>query len=150
MAVKGQGFTMRDYIERRFQRGWIQRRPTSPPGRPADAINLALWLEVPVEYLFAAAPAYERMEVWEVAARASLEVFFSESNEGRDARRYRIDFENHISLHREEAPMTAARWAGWFDGYQRGRARERTESESLEGAPQEQSGAAPDADQPKS
>lgn len=137
MEIKGPGFTTKDYLDHGFDRSWIQRKALpSPPRRFVDVIHVAWWLDVPVEYLFAAAAAYEGMEVWEVAARASLEVFFSGSREGREARRYRTDFEDHISLHRESSPMTAGRWAAWFDGYQRGRSRERSESDSLERAPE--------------
>src|SRR5262249_34170881 len=118
LEVKGRGFTLADCIAQGFARGWIQRKThASPPGRPQDAIRLALWLEVPVEYLYGAAPEYDDMEAWEVAVRASLEIFFARHPEGGEARGYRDHFENHIQLYGEASPKTVATWAGWFDAF---------------------------------
>jgi hypothetical protein len=133
LAVKGPGFSIDDYIARGFARGWIQRKShASPPGRPFDAIQLALWLEVPVEYLFGAAPEYDHMEFWQVASRASLEVFLARHSEGPAARPFRDHFERHIEAYRENSPKTVATWAGWFDAFQRGRSQERSDVDALE------------------
>ncbi|MGH7307059.1 MAG: hypothetical protein ACREK6_00015 [Candidatus Rokuibacteriota bacterium] len=135
LTVKGPGFTMGDYIAQGFARGWVQRKThASPPGRPHDAVRLALWLEVRVEYLFGAAPEYDSMETWEVAARASLEIFLMRHPEGADGRRYRDHFERHIEAYGERSPKTVATWAGWFDAFQRGRAQERSDAAALERA----------------
>lgn len=133
LAVKGPGFTMRDYMAQGFSRGWIQRKThASPPGRPEAAIRLALWLEVPVEYLFGAAPEYDRMEAWKVAALASLEIFFMRHPEGAEGRRHRLHFERHIEAYGAQSPKTVATWAGWFDGFQRGRTQEHADSSAME------------------
>ena len=131
--MQAKHLTIEEYEQQGFRREWIQRegRP-APPGRPRDAIYLALWLEVPVEYIFGDAPEYDGLEAWTVAARASLEIFFSRHREGSDARRHRAHFENHIKDQGANAPKTANAWAGWFDGFQRGRIQERSESEALE------------------
>src|SRR6266446_155489 len=135
LAVKGPGFTVDDYVAQGIASGWIQRKThASPQGRPHAAIRLALWLEVPVEYLFGAAPEYDSMEAWEVAARASLEILLKRHPEGADGRRYREHFENHIRAYREQSPKTVAAWAGWFDAFQRGRGQERADAGRVERA----------------
>jgi len=133
--MQAKRFSIDDYLAAGFDRNWIQRRKElSPPGRPEGAIRLALWLEVPVEYLFGAAPEYDSMPAWEVAARASVDIFFKRHLEGVEGRRYRDHFERHIEAHRERSPKTVAAWAGWFDGFQRGREQERSDAVALERA----------------
>src|SRR2546427_10069023 len=73
-----------EYLSLGFKRGWIanrQKNPDEPKGQ--DLVRLAGWLEVPVEYLYGAAPEYDAMPTWEVASRASLEFFLKRNPDGR-------------------------------------------------------------------
>ena len=126
-------FSIDEYLDAGFDRAWIQRKSKVVPPRDYRKIfRLALWLEVPAEYLVGAAPEYDGMPAWEVASRASLELFFKRHAEGREASQFRRDLENHRAARGEAAPRTIATWAGVFDSFQRGRARERSDAHRLE------------------
>jgi len=133
MTVKK--FTVPEYEEAGFDRAWIQRKSRIVTPRDyRDIFRLAHWLQVPAEYLVGMASEYDNKPPWEVASRASLDFFFKRHPEGGEATRYRDDFEQHLAAQTEAAPRTAATWAAWFDGFQRGRARERAEAQRLEGS----------------
>src|SRR2546427_228169 len=132
--MKAKNLTLDDYLKRGFSRFWLQRttRPEGP--KPKDAVRLAAWLEVPMEYLFGGAPEYRRMRPWEVASHSSLDLFFKRHREGREASRIRRDLEDHLEVMVKQAPKTVAAWAAAFDAFQRGRRRGREESHILERA----------------
>jgi len=132
VLLKTKGLTLEDYLRPGFSRFWLQRttRPEGP--KPRDAVRLAAWLDVPMEYLFGGAPEYRKMKPWEVAARASLDLFFKRHPEGPEAARVRRDLEDHLAATRERAPKTVAAWADIFDAFQRGRRHGREESHLLE------------------
>lgn len=103
------------YLLEGFKRGWIHRKGRLEKPRAPEAVRLAAWLEVPTEYLFGAAPEYDRMEAWEAASRASLDVFLKRHPERVEARRFRDLLERHVDTHRKRAPRTVAEWAALFD-----------------------------------
>jgi len=131
---KAKGWTMDEYLKRGFSRFWLQRttRPEGP--KPQDAVRLAAWLEVPMEYLYGGAPEYRRMKPWEVAAHASLDLFFKRHADGKEALPFRRELETHQAARRERIPKTIEAWAGAFDIFQSGRARERADAQKLEGS----------------
>lgn len=126
-------FTVDDYMALGFDRSWIQRKAkVVAPRDYRNIFRLAYWLQVPPEYIVGVGPEYDGMEAWKVASLASLDLFFKRHPEGSEAQRYREDFERHVADRRDAAPRTITSWASWFDAYQRGRARERTEAQQLE------------------
>src|SRR6266508_1327515 len=131
MSVKR--FSMEDFRAAGFDRAGIQRKAkVVTPRDYRDIFRIAHWLQVPAEYLVGLAPEYENKPAWEVASRASLDFFFKRHPEGREAIRYRDDFEQLIAARPDEAPATIAAWSVLFEGFQLGRARERSDAQKLE------------------
>jgi len=107
--------TVEQYLAAGFKRDWIHRKARIDPPKISDAIDLAHWLNVPVEYLFGAAPEYDNKDAWEVASRASLDFFLRRHPERTAAKRFRMLLEDHVDTHQQRAPRTASGWAVVFD-----------------------------------
>lgn len=130
MGVKG--LKKEAYSTEGFNRDWIRRKSRSEKPRAPDAVRLAVWLEVPTELLFGAAPEYDGMAVWEIASRTSLEVFLKRHPEGRQLAQRRKAFEDHIAAQGEKAPRTVAIWAASVDLFARLRGEEVQELRRLD------------------
>jgi len=130
--LKAKGWTMDDYLRRGFDRFWVQRKTRVDGPKLKDAVRLAAWLEVPMEYLYGGAPEYTRMKPWEVAAHSSLDLFFKRHADGREAHPFRRELEARLAGPPARVPKTIEAWAGAFDSFQAGRRREHADAASLE------------------
>ncbi len=128
ILLEAKGLAIRDLVQAGFNRNWIQgkRQPKAP-----DAVRLAAWLEVSTEFLFGAAPEYDGLEGWEVASRASLDIFLKRDAEGRRASAFRAELERHIDAVRESAPRTITHWRAALDLFARGRGSHADEGRNL-------------------
>lgn len=116
----GRDLVRADLYAQGFRKGWIDRKRKPDEPLASEGAKVAQWLDVPLEYLVGAAPEYDNMDAWEVASRASLDLFLKRHPERADAAQFREALEDHFKVHRMQAPRTIAGWAVVYDAMARG------------------------------